>query len=140
MEALEKKITINASPKKVWRALTDPKEIEKWMLMSTDFSAEKDKQFIFRTADPGENWDGVFQCKVLEIIENKKLVYTWNAAFINADTVVTIELKESNGKTEVTLTHTGWEKLSANAEQTRNSHSDGWDIRFVQKLKESVED
>jgi uncharacterized protein YndB with AHSA1/START domain len=139
MEAIEKKVLINAPVSKVWKALTDPRELEKWMLMTTDFSAEKGKKFIFCTNDPGENWDGVFDCRVEEVVENKRLVYTWNASFINADTLVTIVLKKSNGKTEVTLTHTGWEKLGANQEQTRNSHSEGWDIRFVGKLKEIIE-
>jgi hypothetical protein len=39
--------------------------------MSTDFSAEKMKEFIFKTDDPGENRDGLFHCKVEEVIENK---------------------------------------------------------------------
>ena len=139
MEPIEKKVMINAPVKKVWKAITDPKEIEKWMLMTTDFSPEKGKEFIFRKEDPEENWDGIFHCKVKEIIKNKKLVYTWNTAFMNADTLITIELKEIKGKTELTLTHSGWEKVAANREQTRNAHSEGWDIRLLQKLKEIVE-
>ena len=139
MEPIKKQITINASASKVWKALTKKDELEKWMLMTTDFSAEKGKAFIFKTDDPGENWDGIFNCRVEDVIENKKLVYTWNAGFINADTVVAIELEEKDGKTEVTLTHSGWEKLAANQEQSKTAHSEGWDIRFVQKLKEVVE-
>ena len=91
MEAIEKKVTINAPASKVWKALTNESELEKWMLMTTDFSAEKGKEFIFKTDDPGENWDGIFHCRIEELIENKMLVYTWNAGFINADTLVTIE-------------------------------------------------
>jgi uncharacterized protein YndB with AHSA1/START domain len=139
MQPLEKKITISASVSRVWKALTIPEELEKWMLMTTDFSAEKGKEFIFRTDDPGENWDGIFHCKVLEVIENKKLVYTWNADFFNADTLVTIYLKEDKGRTELTLIHSGWEKLPVNNEETRKAHNEGWDVRFVQKLKEIAE-
>ncbi len=40
MEPIEKKLTVNASVEKVWKALTDPAEIEKWMQMQTTFSAE----------------------------------------------------------------------------------------------------
>lgn len=139
MEPLVKKVTINAPAGKVWRALTNKTELEKWMLMTTDFTAEKGKEFIFKTEDPGENWDGIFHCKVEKVIENKKLVYTWNANFISADTLVTIELDEKDGKTEVTLTHTGWDNIPVDREERRNAHSEGWDIRFVQKLKEVVE-
>ncbi len=139
MKPIEKRITINATASKVWKALTDPGELEKWMMMTTDFAPQIGRKFIFRTNDPGENWDGIFQCRVEELIENKKLVYTWNAGFINADTLVSIELKENNGKTEVVLTHSGWEKLASNQEQTKNSHSEGWELRVIQKLKEEVE-
>jgi len=139
MDPIVKKVNINAPVSRVWDALTKKSELEKWMLMTTDFSAEKGRAFIFKTDDPGENWDGIFNCRIEDVIENKKLVYTWNAGFINADTVVTIELAEKNGKTEVTLTHAGWEKLAANQEQTKTAHGEGWDVRFVQKLKEVIE-
>ena len=138
MEPIEKKVTVNASVNRVWQAITNPREIEKWMLMVTDFTAEVEKKFTFRS-EPTENWDGIFNCKVQEVVENKKLVYTWNTGFINADTVVTIELKQKGNKTELTLIHSGWEKLATNQEQTKNSHSEGWDLRFVQKLKELIE-
>jgi uncharacterized protein YndB with AHSA1/START domain len=138
MEPILKKVTINAPASKVWKALTNPAEIEKWMLMQTTFLPQKDKGFTFK-AEPTENWDGIFKCSVKEIIENKKLVYSWDTGFINAETIVSFELKEEGKQTEVTLTHSGWEKMAANQEQTKNSHIEGWDIRFVQKLKEYVE-
>ncbi len=138
MEPILKKVTINAPASKVWKALTDPAEVEKWMLMQTAFLPQKGKDFTFK-AEPTENWDGVFKCSVKEIVENKKLVYTWDTNFINAETIVSFELKEVGKQTEVILTHSGWEKMAANQEQTKNSHSEGWDIRFVQKLKEIIE-
>ena len=35
MGPIEKKLTVNAPVNKVWEALTDPNELQKWMLMST---------------------------------------------------------------------------------------------------------
>jgi uncharacterized protein YndB with AHSA1/START domain len=107
--------------------------------MQTTFLPRQGKDFTFK-ADPTENWDGVFKCSVKEVIENKKLVYSWDTNFINAETIVTFELKEVGKQTEVTLTHSGWEKMVANQEQTKNSHIEGWDVRFVQKLKEIAEE
>jgi len=138
MEPILKKVTINAPANKVWKALTDPAKVEAWMLMETTFLPQKNKDFTFK-AEPNENWDGIFKCSVKEIVENKKLVYTWDTGFINAETIVSFELKEIDKQTEVTLTHSGWEKLAANQQQTKDAHSEGWDIRFVQKLKEIVE-
>ena len=138
MEPILKKVIINAPAKKVWKALTNPTEVEKWMLMQTTFLPQKDKSFTFK-AEPTENWDGIFKCKVKEVVENKKLVYSWDTNFINAETIVSFELKEVGKKTEVTLIHSGWEKMAANQEQTKNSHNEGWDVRFVGKLKELLE-
>jgi len=138
MEPIEKNVTINAPVSRVWKALTDPAEIEKWMLMPNTFAPQAGKEFTFQ-AEASEEWDGVFHCKLNECIENKKIVYTWNTAFINADTLVEIEPKENGDKTELTLIHSGWEKIAENREKVRNDHSTGWDLRFVQKLKETIE-
>ena len=111
---IEKKIVLNAAVSRVWKAITDPAELGKWMLMPTDFEAVVGKDFTFKT-EPHENWDGVIRCSVKEIEENKKLVFTWNSAVVNAETLVTIELNEIDGKTELTLTHSGWDRLITKA-------------------------
>ena len=138
MGPIEKKLTVNAPVNKVWVALTNPKELQQWMMMSTNFEPTAGKDFTFQ-AEASEEWDGVFKCSVKEVVENKKLSYTWDTAFINAETLVEFELTENGDKTELSLVHSGWDKMTANQEETRKSHSDGWDLRFVQKLKEVVE-
>ena len=138
MGPIEKKLTVNAPVNRVWEALTDPNELQKWMMMSTNFEPETGKDFTFQ-ADASEEWDGVFKCNVKEVVENKKLSYSWDTAFINAETLVEIELTKNGDKTELSLVHSGWDKMAANQEETRNSHSEGWDLRFGQKLKEVVE-
>jgi uncharacterized protein YndB with AHSA1/START domain len=136
MEKIEKKVTINASAKKVWKALTDQNELKEWMLMPTTFEPVVGKEFTFK-AERMEGWDGFFHCRVKEVEVYKKLVYTWNSGMINADTLVTIQVSEKGEKTEVTLIHTGWEKLPAEVrKQMIEGHSKGWDLRFVEKLKE----
>jgi len=138
MGPIEKKLTVNAPVNRVWEALTDPTELQKWMMMSTNFEPTAGKDFTFQ-AEASEEWDGVFKCSVKEVVENKKLSYTWDTAFINAETLVEFELTENGDKTELSLVHSGWDKLAANQEDTRKSHSEGWDMRFVQKFKEVVE-
>ncbi len=136
MEKIEKKVTINAPAKKVWTALTDKNKLKEWMLMPTTFEPVVGKEFTFK-AEGMEGWDGFFHCKVKEVVVNKKLVYTWNSGMINADTLVTILVSEKNGKTELTLIHTGWEKVPAEMRaQMIEGHSKGWDERFVNKLSE----
>ena len=139
MDKIEKKVIINAPVSKVWKALVDPKKLEEWMLMSTTFEPVAGKEFTFK-ADGMENWDGYFHCKVLEIETNKKIVYTWNSQMLMGETVVTILVNESGGKTELKLIHTGWENLSEDIrKQMIEGHSKGWDERFVKKLKTAAE-
>ena len=57
MEKIEKKITINASARKVWKALTNQKELKEWMLMPTTFEPVVGKEFTFK-AEGMEGWDG----------------------------------------------------------------------------------
>lgn len=55
-----------------------------------------------------------------EIISNQKIVFTWNSDSIK-NTLVTIELRPVDNKTEITLTH----ELLPNEEQYE-SHQGGW--------------
>lgn len=139
MEKIEKKVTINAPAKRVWKALTDQNDLKEWMMMPTTFEPVVGKEFTFK-AEGMEGWDGYFHCTVKEVEINKKLVYTWNSDMINADTLVTIFISEKSGKTELTLVHTGWEKLPAEMRaQMIEGHSKGWGERFVKNLKEVTE-
>ncbi len=137
MGPIEKKLTLNAPVNKVWEALTNPNKLQKWMMMSTNFEPKNGKDFTFKS-DPTGEWDGIFKCSVKEVVENKKLSYTWDTSFINAETLVEFELTENGDKTEVSLVHSGWDKMTANQKETKKSHSEGWDLRFGQKLKELV--
>ncbi len=136
MEKIEKRITINAPVSKVWKALTEKDELKEWMMMPTTFEPVVGKEFIFKS-ETKEYWDGWIYCKVMEVEKNKKLSFTWNAKIVGADTLVTILIVEKGGKTELTLIHTGWEKLAAeNRAKMIESHNVGWNERILQKLPE----
>jgi uncharacterized protein YndB with AHSA1/START domain len=134
MKPIEKKVVINAPVSEVWQALTDPGKIEQWMLMPNNFKPELDHKFAFKGEMDGNTFD--IKCRVLEIDENKKLVYSWSAPFFEGDTTVSIQLRDENGQTELLLTHSGW---GEGQEEVKEKHSTGWDLRFVEKLKETVE-
>jgi|WetSurMetagenome_2_1015567.scaffolds.fasta_scaffold16427_4 uncharacterized protein YndB with AHSA1/START domain len=133
-KAIEKKIVINAPISEVWKALTDPGKIEQWMLMPNNFKPELNRDFIFNGEMNGNHFD--IKCKVLEIEKNKKLVYSWSAPFFEGNTKVSIHLKDVNSMTELTLTHSGF---AEDQKEVQDSHSKGWDERFVEKLKEVIE-
>jgi uncharacterized protein YndB with AHSA1/START domain len=56
-----------------------------------------------------------------EIIPPRKIVFTWNSEMVK-DTLLTIELEEVNGYTELTLTH----DLFLSAEE-KERHHQGWE-------------
>ena len=134
MKPIEKKIVINAPVTEVWKALTDSNKIEQWMLMPNNFKPELNHKFIFNAEMDGNHFD--IKCKVLEIEKNKKLVYSWSGPFMEGDTTVSIQLKENSAGTELILIHSGF---AENQKDVKESHSKGWDLRFVDKLKEVVE-
>ena len=135
MGKIEKHVIINVPAAKVWKALTEPGQLGEWMMMPTTFEPVVRKEFTFK-AENSDKWDGIIYCTVKEIEVNRKLVYTWNPG-IDAETIVTILISEKEGKTNLTLIHTGWENLPAEMRpQLIEGHSKGWDERFVQKLLE----
>ena len=108
------------------------------MLVPTNFEPEIGRDFTF-TGMVEENWDGIIRCKVKEMVKNKRLSFTWNSALIGTDTVVTIELASRGKQTELTLVHSGWDKVLANAEMIRGHHDEGWELRLNQEIKKLVE-
>jgi uncharacterized protein YndB with AHSA1/START domain len=101
-------------PKKVWDYLTKPELMEQW-LMKTNFEPLVGHEFQFRTNPiPSLNFDGIFYCKVLEIVPLQKLSYTWQSGpgngEITLDSVVTWKLESTNNGTQVFLDHSGFHK------------------------------
>lgn len=103
------------APKKVWRALTEPKLLEAW-LMSNDIRAEVGHRFQFK-AQPVPGWDGTVHCEILEVLPERRLVYSWRGGSQKLDgygheldTVVTWDLTPTaNGGTHLRLEHSGFD-------------------------------
>lgn len=124
---------------KVWEYLTNPELMAQW-LMKNDFQPVVGHDFQFRTNPiPQLNFDGIFYCKVLEIIPFKKLSYTWNAGpgegRITLDSVVVWKLEATEKGTELFLEHTGFsepDNLTMYA-----ALKDGW-LKNLQKIAERL--
>jgi len=119
---------LDAAPAKVWRALTEPEMLKKWMAPDDAFKvpvAETQvrvggRYHIVMISPDGEEHDvsGVYR----EIVPNRKLVYTWAwKTTPERESVVTIELRAAGSGTELTLRH---EQFAD--EEARNRHEHGW--------------
>jgi len=68
----------------VWEYLTKPELMEQW-LMKNDFQPIVGHDFQLRTGPIlSLDFDGIFYCKVLEIVPFKKLSYSWKSALVRA--------------------------------------------------------
>jgi uncharacterized protein YndB with AHSA1/START domain len=100
------------SPEKVWECLTEPELIAKW-LMKNDFKPVVGHKFQFQTKPiPKMGFDGNVYCEVKEVVEPKKLVYSWKGGprpgVIELDTELTWTLNPIDTGTEVILEHKGF--------------------------------
>lgn len=98
----------------VWEYLTKSELMEQW-LMKNNFQPIVGFDFQFRTGPiPSLNFDGIFYCKVLEIIPFQKLSYSWRSGpgkgEITLDSVVVWQLQPTDKGTEVFLEHKGFAK------------------------------
>lgn len=101
-------------PETVWEYLTKPELMALW-LMKNDFQPIVGLDFQFRTNPiPALDFDGIFYCKVLEIVPYKKLSYSWRSGpgggEITLDSVVVWKLQPKDKGTALFLEHNGFEK------------------------------
>jgi uncharacterized protein YndB with AHSA1/START domain len=101
------------SPELVWRAITDPAYLDRWM-MKNDFQPVVGHRFTFQ-AQPMGDWNGIVECEVLECDPPRKLAYTWVGGSSNnsdygtaLDSVLTITLAAAEGGTKFKLVHDGF--------------------------------
>lgn len=107
-------------PEKVWRALTEPALLEKW-LMKNDIAPVVGHEFHFQAAPIPGQWDGRVACEVLEVVPLKLLRYSWKGGSPEAtkyggylDSTVTWTLeKAANGGTKLHLSHAGFTAKNA---------------------------
>jgi uncharacterized protein YndB with AHSA1/START domain len=92
-------------PEKVWRALTDPALLAEWLLPVIEFKLEPGAEFTFKT-QPYPGWDGVVNCRVLEIEAQSRLSYTWGVPFL--ETVVTFTLVPTAAGTRLSIVQSGF--------------------------------
>lgn len=127
---LIKEVVINAPASKVWDAITDKAKMKEWYFEMSDFKPEVGFTFTFTGCDK-EDVKFVHLCEITEVIPNKKLSHSWRYEGYPGNSTVTWELQEEDGKTLVTLTHTGLESISGHPSLARNSFDEGW-THFVQ--------
>jgi uncharacterized protein YndB with AHSA1/START domain len=104
-ESISFEFDLHHAPEKVWRALTDPVLLVQWLLPVVGLKLEPGAAFTFE-AQPQPGWDGIVNCRFLEIEPDRKLSYSWVVGDI--DTVVTFTLTPTESGTHLSLVQSGF--------------------------------
>lgn len=131
--------TYNAPISKVWKAITDKDLMKQWYFDLPDFKAEIGTEFQFKGgADDGKQYTHL--CIVVEVIQEKKIAYTWRYDGYEGNSKVTFELFEEENKTVMKLTHEGLETFpSSNPDLAKENFVAGWTEIIGSSLKTFLE-
>jgi uncharacterized protein YndB with AHSA1/START domain len=127
----------NAPVALVWKAMTNKADMKEWFFDLAEFKAEAGFTFGFAVEHKGFNY--VHQCKVTEVIAEKRLAFTWHYEGYAGDSLVDIELFADKEKTRVKLTHTGLETFPPLPAFARTNFEGGWNSIIGEGLKQFVE-
>jgi uncharacterized protein YndB with AHSA1/START domain len=116
-------------PEKVWRALTDPEMIGRW-LMPNDFKLEVGHRFTFQgTPIPAAGFGGTGHSEVLAFEEGTMLRIAWRAAPDDPstlDSTVTFTLVPEGTGTRLFLVHEGFDPDNPYQLASRRMMGGGW--------------
>lgn len=123
----------------VWKAITDPEQMPKWYFDAIEtFEPEVGSETQFNVHVEGEDYLHLW--RVVEVVPNQKIAYTFNFEGIPGDGLVTWELSEIASGTKLTLTHSGVESYPQdNPLFKREAGVAGWDYFLNDSLRGFLE-
>lgn len=108
---ITKSIIIDAPASVIFKALTDEKELVQWMSRRAKMEAKVGGEYEFNFYRESNRSETVARGKIVELVPNRKLVYTFVSSLGQSrasQTILTWTLEEEpRGKTLVTLVHSG---------------------------------
>jgi uncharacterized protein YndB with AHSA1/START domain len=127
--------TFNASPEKVWQAITDKEQMKQWYFDLEEFKPEIGFEFQFEGGDDKQTF--LHLCKVTDVIPGKNLTYSWRYGGYAGNSFVTFQLFEEGAQTRLRLTHEGLETFPAEvAPLGKENFVAGWNHIIGVSLKD----
>jgi len=132
--------TYNSPIPKVWTAITDKDIMKKWYFDLPEFKPVVGTEFQF-TGGPDDGKKYLHLCKVVEVVEGKKIAYTWKYDGYAGESKVSFELFEEGDRTRLKLTHEGLETFPAdNKDLAKGNFVAGWTEIIGTSLKKFLGD
>jgi uncharacterized protein YndB with AHSA1/START domain len=136
---IQQTYTIASSPEKVFRALTDPEELNRWWTTRSVSNPREGGSFeyIWEFDDPNRN--GKQAGEYLEVVADKKLRYPWEAGNEGKghNTTVEFTFSETAEGTLLELAHAGY-KSGGDWDQVYEMTAQAWGF-FLGNLKSYLE-
>lgn len=114
------------SPARVWKALTDPELLGRWLMPNT-FEPRVGHRFTFDTGPWGEA-----QCEVLALESERLLAISWRNAGL--DTVVTWTLVPEGSGTRVLVEQSGFDTTDPFQRAAYEAMGHGWRVDIARAL------
>lgn len=122
---------------KVWQAITENECMEKWYFNFEEFKAEEGFKFEFNAGSDDKKWLHI--CEVTEVIEEKKLQYSWRYDGYPGISYVTFELFDMGDQTRLKLTHEGIDSFENDEFLSVANFEQGWNEILGTALKNYLE-
>lgn len=131
--------TYHAPIAKVWKAITDKDAMKKWYFDLSAFKPEVGFEFEFYgQGHKGDQY--LHRCKIIEVVAEKKLCYSWQYDGHQGYSVVSFELFAEGDTTRLKLTHEGLETFPMNnPDFAKESFAEGWTWLIGTGLRQFVE-
>ena len=125
MKIIKQTYLINAPIEKVWRALTDPTEINEWGAGPVDMDDKVGTEFNL--------WEGDIHGKNIEVIPKKRLVQEWFSGHWEKPSKVAFTLSRLSQKTQIDLLHEEYPEVE------HEELESGWREYYLGPMKDYLE-
>ncbi|MEO7175559.1 MAG: SRPBCC domain-containing protein [Saprospiraceae bacterium] len=123
----------------VWKALTVNDHMKQWYFQLPNFKAEVGFKFQFLGGKDEEN-QFLHHCEIIEVIDQKKLSYSWRFDGFPGISYVHFELEDHGDSTLVTITHDAIESFEPfHVDFAKANFLEGWTSILDTSLRNFVE-
>jgi uncharacterized protein YndB with AHSA1/START domain len=122
---------------RVWKAITDKNQMKQWYFDLEEFKPEVGFEFQFSGGPPQKSY--LHLCRVVEVVPERKIAYTWRYDGYEGNSTVIWELFEEGDMTRLKLTHEGLESFLNEPDFAKKNFVAGWTDITGLSLKDYLE-
>jgi uncharacterized protein YndB with AHSA1/START domain len=134
LSRIDRTIDIQAPPERVWRALTDIRELSAWFQVAIEGSIEAGNEVWMTSVHPGHEGQR-FRVRIVELTPPRRVVWQWHPGEVDPRvdysreprTTVTFTLEPAAGGTRLSVSETGFDEISLERRaKVYRDDSQGW--------------